>query len=153
MRIRNCKKCNHVFNIDKFEKCPKCHTPWKANDRGSTMILRGEPIDETYEEKKESTTPFLMHKDKNNEQKKIILENPFFMIGRAKDVDLLYDDIKVSRYHSQILLEEDGCYLVDLNSTNGTFLNDKKLTAEKKYELNSGDIILFYTYECQFFEE
>ena len=44
----------------------------------------------------------------------------------------------VSRHHAQITSSEDGCYIEDLNSTNGVFVNDVRI---KKQRLLSGDVI------------
>jgi hypothetical protein len=47
----------------------------------------------------------------------------------------------VSRQHAMIFRSENGVFLQDLGSTNGTWLNDKRLTAQKLYEMKSGDLI------------
>ncbi len=62
----------------------------------------------------------------------------------APTVDLtLFDGhlLGVSRQHLTLYRSENGCYVQDGNSTNGTWLNDKRLTAEKLYEVKSGDLL------------
>ncbi|PJI07949.1 MULTISPECIES: type VII secretion protein EssC [Clostridium] len=55
-------------------------------------------------------------------------ENIKFTIGRAKFNDIVFDDIKVSEKHAEIF-EDNGKYvIVDLNSTNKTYLNGKMIT-------------------------
>src|SRR5437016_6284930 len=44
-------------------------------------------------------------------------------IGAVDDNDLVIPDETVSRYHCRIVQEETGYLLVDLGSTNGTFVN------------------------------
>jgi DNA-binding NtrC family response regulator len=44
-------------------------------------------------------------------------------IGAMEDNDLVVSDDTVSRYHCKIVQEETSYLLVDLNSTNGTFIN------------------------------
>lgn len=52
------------------------------------------------------------------------------MIGRENNNDIVIDNLSVSRYHVRINKDED-CYIVeDLESGNGSFINDKKLTKE-----------------------
>jgi Ca-activated chloride channel family protein len=44
-------------------------------------------------------------------------------IGRAEDNDIVIPEEGVSKYHCQIVRDGDNLFLVDLNSTNGTFAN------------------------------
>jgi diguanylate cyclase (GGDEF)-like protein len=46
------------------------------------------------------------------------------VIGRDNDCDISIQDHSVSRRHARILTGADGYYAVDLQSTNGTFVND-----------------------------
>lgn len=61
-----------------------------------------------------------------------------FTIGRADDRDLTILDRAVSRKHCKIVLEEDGYYIIDEGSTNGTFVGGMRIAREK---LKSGDVI------------
>lgn len=47
----------------------------------------------------------------------------------------------ISKEHCKIIKENSRVYVVDLHSTNGTFLNGKQLLQEKKYEMHSGDVL------------
>jgi Icc-related predicted phosphoesterase len=49
----------------------------------------------------------------------------------------------VSRNHAVIKISEQGIVLVDLNSTNGTMLNNYRLPPELPYPIKSGDEISF----------
>src|SRR5688500_14680944 len=60
------------------------------------------------------------------------------ILGRGIQSDILVDDDGVSRYHSKIVLRGDKRWLVDLDSTNGTFLNGAKV---KEQALGEGDKI------------
>lgn len=63
-------------------------------------------------------------------------------IGKQKDeVDLVLDDFSISRIHARITLEEDGYYLEDMNSTNGTFKNGLFLQPYEKRKLQEEDEI------------
>ncbi|MDH3943467.1 MAG: FHA domain-containing protein [Anaerolineae bacterium] len=48
-------------------------------------------------------------------------------IGRSLDNDIVIQDAHVSRNHAQIRYENDEYILYDMNSTGGTFLNNKKV--------------------------
>jgi pSer/pThr/pTyr-binding forkhead associated (FHA) protein len=64
-------------------------------------------------------------------------------VGRAKERGLLIDDPKVSRLHAELHAIKDKLELVDLGSTNGTFVNSERLTPNQPRLLKSGDELLF----------
>ena len=65
-----------------------------------------------------------------------------FTIGRDRENKLYINSTSVSRFHAVLFLE-DGEYLVqDMESTNGTFLNGKKV---KKTRVQVGDKITIAT--------
>ena len=68
----------------------------------------------------------------------IPIEKEVITIGRRTDNDLCLDNLAISGYHSQISTVLDDCFLEDLNSTNGTFVNSQIV---KKHALKDGDII------------
>jgi hypothetical protein len=47
----------------------------------------------------------------------------------------------VSRLHLTLYRSDNGCYVQDGSSTNGSWLNDKRLMADKLYEIKSGDLL------------
>jgi pSer/pThr/pTyr-binding forkhead associated (FHA) protein len=71
--------------------------------------------------------------------KMIPITSPTFLIGRGEMCNLRPQSSLVSRKHCVILVEKDTVAIEDLGSTNGTLLNDAKLTERKV--LNSGDHI------------
>ncbi|MFT3859815.1 FHA domain-containing protein [Micropruina sp.] len=50
-------------------------------------------------------------------------------IGRAADCQLVLDDDYVSTRHAQIVRTEDGYVVEDLGSTNGTYVNNERVTS------------------------
>ncbi|WBW99288.1 FHA domain-containing protein [Oceanirhabdus sp. W0125-5] len=60
-------------------------------------------------------------------------------IGRDKKNMVQLEEKFVSGKHAVIKLVGDGYYIEDLNSTNGTILNNEKIT--EKVWLSSGDLI------------
>ena len=65
---------------------------------------------------------------------------PAVTIGRDSTCDLRVNGSAnpgVSGNHAQIVLSPDGAFLIDLNSTNGTFLNDRRVYERQK--LQQGD--------------
>jgi hypothetical protein len=51
------------------------------------------------------------------------LQTPVTLLGRGTDCDLRLVDPGVSRHHAELRVEDDQVVLVDLGSTNGTFVN------------------------------
>ena len=60
-------------------------------------------------------------------------------VGRAAGCQISLDDTFASQLHARIFRKEGKLYLEDLGSTNGTFLNRKKVTAPAP--LRTGDRI------------
>jgi pSer/pThr/pTyr-binding forkhead associated (FHA) protein len=57
-------------------------------------------------------------------------------VGRAPRADFILDAALVSRLHCRITAATDNLEVVDLSSTNGTFVNDKRV---EKAHLKTGD--------------
>lgn len=74
------------------------------------------------------------------------LTGPQVQIGRRGSCDLRIDEISVSGQHAMIEVEQNAYlegaidyYITDTNSTNGTFINDVRLTDRQR--LNSNDMV------------
>ena len=63
-------------------------------------------------------------------------------VGRDKTLKVFLDDNSVSRKHAEISLTKIGWQVCDLSSTNGTFINGKKLSKET-FTLLPNDIVQF----------
>jgi hypothetical protein len=66
------------------------------------------------------------------------LEKRRMVIGRSKDCDIQVADANVSRRHAEVRQEGAAHWLVDLDSTNGTEVNGRRL---KRAKLRPGDTI------------
>ena len=78
------------------------------------------------------------------------LRLPTINIGRKLSNHLVIDDPRISRLHAQIRVIDNEYYLVDLNSTGGTFVNDERISHAHMY---GGDKISFAGYEVHFVME
>lgn len=86
------------------------------------------------------------------------LAQPLTRIGRRADNDICIDEISVSGQHAVIEASPNAYlegtvdfYIVDSNSTNGTFVND--LRVEGRQRLNSNDMIRVGWNEFRFVDE
>lgn len=61
-------------------------------------------------------------------------------VGSAADSQIVLRDSTVSGQHASVRFEDGKFTVTDLDSSNGTFLNDKKIARE---ELNDNDMIRF----------
>ncbi|MCZ6804690.1 MAG: FHA domain-containing protein [Proteobacteria bacterium] len=70
-------------------------------------------------------------------------------IGRSKDNELSLNDTSLSRCHAEIHRNNDGTFdIVDMNSMNGVYINDKKIGKAILHEgdvVEIGDIFLRFT--------
>ncbi len=92
-----------------------------------------------------STTPtanrFLVDQDGGDDSVGSVLIAPPFRIGRREGFDLCLVSPNVSGLHAEILEEDGKLWLYDLNSTNGTFVNDERV--DVKTLLEDSDTVVF----------
>jgi len=69
--------------------------------------------------------------------KRIDLSRPIMRIGRDTNNDIVLEDTEVSRRHARLEARGRSWVLMDVGSTNGTFLNDRELDSCVK--LRGGD--------------
>jgi predicted component of type VI protein secretion system len=62
-----------------------------------------------------------------------------FVIGRSSECQLRPASQAISKKHCILQIRDGKCFVEDLNSTNGTFINEKQLTGEG--ELQDGDVL------------
>jgi two-component system cell cycle response regulator len=62
-------------------------------------------------------------------------------LGRDSAADITVSDQSISRKHATVTKEKGKVYLTDLGSSNGTYINDKKVAAGEKVALVKEDMI------------
>lgn len=77
---------------------------------------------------------------------------PFYIGSLNGYVDYVIGDDTVSRFHAKLFLRDGEVYLMDLNSTNGTRVNDRILDLQEEVKLSQGDCVSFAEVEYYYFE-
>ena len=68
----------------------------------------------------------------------LVLEAPRLLVGRSEHNDLRINSEFISRHHMMLVRHGSATLLMDLNSTNGTFVNSRRVS---NYVLSHNDVI------------
>lgn len=72
-------------------------------------------------------------------------------VGRVADNDLSFNDTSVSKIHATLLLNSEGTLMVaDTGSTNGTFINGRRISYGEARQIEDGDVVGFGDVEVRF---
>ena len=79
------------------------------------------------------------------------IDKPRLVIGRA-NADIVVADIQCSRQHAAIEVMDEHVFVADLNSTNGTYVNDQRVSRAEldnrtEFEIGTTTLMLIRSYE------
>lgn len=77
--------------------------------------------------------------DGKRDGQEVVVNKPRYLIGRDPRANLQPASILVSARHCMLLVSDSSVIVQDLQSTNGTFVNEQRVRGEK--ELRNGDIL------------
>lgn len=97
-----------------------------------------EALGEGVERQLASRPRLILHGDKDETSVEKVLNKGIFTLGRDLTSDWAIKDPMVSREHALIKEDQDGFYIEDRGSRNGTFVNKEKILRKK---LSDGDEI------------
>jgi len=120
----------------------------KKSKAQKSLVAEVKKINEEKEKLDEEITDFRLKESilatlTNIEDNSVVnIRSDIFRIGRRSNNDYIINNTSVSGGHAEIRYtpKDNSFLLVDLQSTNGTFVNGKKIT---KATLHDGDIIEF----------
>ena len=72
------------------------------------------------------------------------------ILGKNPKATLHLDKDTISQFHAKFDYVEEHYYIEDMNSTNGTYVNDESLNYKEKRKLSSGDLIRFADVKYRF---
>lgn len=129
------------------EACPQARpepvSSWGATrpvSVGETEILR-EPQETTVLNQPTLPTVRLV-RVKNNSV--IVIDRAQFRIGRDPGVAdyIITDNTAVGRQHADIVQHDGVCFVVDLNSINGTYVNGQRVQPGEEFPMHDGDQLM-----------
>ncbi len=88
--------------------------------------------------KRREGTKIVMVKSETQQGTELEVED-VTVLGRSSEADVLLDDPYASEFHMRLVAQENGMVLHDLGSTNGTYINGRRVTAPTT--LRRGDTI------------
>ena len=149
-----------IKRLPKKKAAVPCQEPERENDVTDISDFPGYETDE--EERTEilwnrngrdADPPVLRSGDPSRND--ILLNRNMIMIGKLKSaVDAVIPCPTVSRVHAKCRMQKGECFLTDLHSKNGTFVNDVLLEGGKEVLLREGDRVRFaeaeYVYTSHF---
>ena len=77
--------------------------------------------------------------DEGGVRRRLDFSKPELTVGRVQGNDIVLAKRNVSKQHARLTLQDEQAVVVDLNSTNGTWVNGRKITAAQP--LKQGDKI------------
>jgi hypothetical protein len=75
-------------------------------------------------------------------------------VGRGSDNDLYLNDKSVSKIHAALVMNREGTLMVaDTGSTNGTYINGRRISYGESRQIEDGDVVGFGNIEVRFRKE
>jgi ABC-type multidrug transport system ATPase subunit/pSer/pThr/pTyr-binding forkhead associated (FHA) protein len=115
-----CRTCGRELR-PQAQFCPEC----------------GQPVETSPPEPK-STQPYLLIRAADRPAREVLLDRPTLTIGRSPDNDVILGHAYVSSRHGQLERRGIEWHYVDLDSTNGSYVNGRRVT---QATLQDGDVL------------
>lgn len=109
---------------------------WKQYDAGSEPVHKPDDVPAAA-----STPNHIMRIEVRSDGQKVsehLFSAGRVIVGRSPDNEIYLKSKFVSRHHAQFVIDEHGCTIEDLNSTNGVFVGEHRV---KKQLLKDGDVV------------
>lgn len=127
---QNCPHCGRALSRPDATFCTNCGAPL-SSDIGTAKTVHGGTL-----------AKIIVH-EAGEETREEFLSKAVTSLGRRSHNDIVVASPIVSGAHARVDLTRQGHTITDLNSTNGTYVNGKRLNPHEPYQLATNDIIRF----------
>lgn len=137
---RNSKETSALAFTNKSAEGIDCKSPSSKN--GIKMSKREIVSEMSYSKKSiDEKFPYLIT-NKAGMIEKIYINKDIFKIGRSTElVDYVSDNRSIGKLHAEVKKMDSNYYIMDMDSKNGTFINDEKLESNELYIIKENDVI------------
>jgi hypothetical protein len=149
-----CPSCGHDNELNARE-CANCNMPFQYDERtpGVSVEFRSDPSTQEVKRVPDRLPPNVIALQVVSDPAPILIpyqSQQRIILGRdLPEGDFYAVDLSshraqvlgVSRQHAVIHIADDDCMLEDLNSSNGTWLNEARLLPQQPVPLEKGDLI------------
>jgi general secretion pathway protein A len=112
---------------------------------GNLAALRDLECD--WEMDREAPPPVLFVSFNGELLRELVLDRPRLLVGRSEHNELRISSRFVSRHHALFVRHGDATFLMDLNSTNGTFVNSRRIS---NLMMRHDDVVQLGNYRIKF---
>jgi pSer/pThr/pTyr-binding forkhead associated (FHA) protein len=110
----------------------------------------GIPVPDALDPSTGKTLYLIIQQDEREQPEIYVLDRGKVAIGRETDNDIVLHEPEVSRHHIKMVLTKNGYMIEDLNTMNGTFVNNRRLSRQRRLDPNDviriGDTVdMWYT--------
>jgi hypothetical protein len=150
-----CPECGFQ-NPETANYCSKCGTLLVKDEPGSETTVSytpeeaGEATALTLEELGAEGPALVVRSGGGRAGEHFVPQGERTTIGRSPDCDIFLDDVTVSRRHAVLVRRDDGFFIEDQGSLNGTFLNRRRIESGR---LENGDELQIGKYKLSFLEK
>lgn len=111
---------------------------------GETTILQEEPPENSRIFIEDYPRELMLYPKTEHQYPDMEIHSHSIIVGCMKEnCDYVLSKRGISRIHAKLIKVENMLYILDLNSTNGTYLNGERLEGGKDYLLKKGDLVAF----------
>lgn len=116
-------------NKKDYQKANVNNIQWDGEDEGTAVLFGSDPLNEAY----------IIEEGKAGLMDRIFIDCDNFIIGRENGVNYKIEENSVSKRHAEIKRIGGEYFIRDLNSSNGTFVNNTKIKANTDTQLSDGN--------------
>ena len=136
-----------LLALSKADKAPVTSELIVHPETADPAALRDLECD--WELHRETPPPVLLVSYDGELLRELVLDRPRVLVGRSEHNELRISSRFVSRHHALFVRHGDATFLMDLNSTNGTFVNSRRIS---NLVMRHEDIVQLGNYRIKFMD-